>query len=82
MSGTAGRIRAESVMSPRRHRRPNRSAATAKVRAATRFTTDVITFAAIVITIIVLIAGVIVAPFAIVWYIPDFSWISDSLRIR
>jgi len=82
MSGTAGRIRAESVRSPRRHRRPNRSAATAKVIAATRFTTDVITFAAIVITIIVLTAGMVVAPFAIAWYTPDFSWISDNLRTR
>jgi len=52
------------------------------VRAATRFTTDVITFAAIVITIIVLTAGMVVAPFAIAWYTPDFSWISDNLRTR
>jgi len=47
---------------------------------ATRLTTDVITFAAIVITIIVLAVGMIVAPLAIAsWYIPHFSGTSDKL---
>ena len=49
-------------------------AATAKVATATRLTTDVITLAAIVTTIIVLAVGMIVAPFAIgSWYAFEYS---------
>ena len=79
MSDTAGRIKAELAMSARRRRRPTGSetatmAATAKMIRATRLTTDVITFAALVITIIVLAIGMIVAPFALTtWYTLDYS---------
>ena len=56
---------------------------TTKVISAIRLTTDVITFAAIVVTIIVLVVGMIVAPFAIAsWYPPNISQISDNLRDR
>ena len=88
MTNTAGQIKAGTAMSPRRRRRPTRSetvtmADTTKVISAIRLTTDVITFAAIVVTIIVLVVGMIVAPFAIAsWYPPNFSQISDNLRDR
>ena len=52
-----------------------------RVNEGSRLTIDVITFGAIVITIIVLAIGLIVAPFAIAsWYIPDFSPTSDNLH--
>ena len=55
-------------------------AATADVTTTTRLTTDVITFVAIVTTIVVLAVGMIVAPLAIAtWYLPDSSRISDNL---
>ena len=88
MTNAAGQIKAGTSLSPRRRRRPTRSetvtrADTAKLITAIRLTTDVITFIAIVVTIIVLAAGMIVAPFAIAnWYPPNFSQISDNLRDR
>ena len=86
MTNADGQIKAGTAMSPRRRRRPTRSetvtrADTAKAIAAIRLTTNVITFAAIVVTIIVLGVGMIVAPFVIAsWYPPNFSQISDNLR--
>ena len=86
MSNTAGRINAGLAMSPRRRRLPARSktatmAATTKVTTAARLTTDVVTFAAIVITILALTVGMIVAPFAVaIWYIPNGDNLRDQVR--
>ena len=56
------------------------SNAAGRIKAGSRLTTDLITFAAIVFTIIVLACVMIVAPIAIAsWYIPDLSRTNDNL---